>query len=186
MQHHGEALADADADRRDAVAAAAAAQLVRQRAEDPRAGGAEWMPDRDRASIDVDALRIEVGPLSNARERLSGEGLVELDHFHITPRDTRARERRVRGLHGRDPEDVRIDGVRPAGDDPGERLPGICLVGEDEGTGTVLSGDELPAVTVPSFTKAGLSFASFSSELSGRTLSSRSSSVPGTGMTHSS
>ena len=37
LQHHGQALADADADRGDAVAAAAPAQLVRERAEDARA-----------------------------------------------------------------------------------------------------------------------------------------------------
>ena len=44
-----------------------------------------------------------------------------------------------------------------------------------------LSGDELPAVTVPSLRNTGLSFPSFSIELSGRMPSSRSSSVSGTG-----
>ena len=46
-------------------------------------------------------------------------------------------------------------------------------------------GDEFPAVTVPPSTKAGLSLPSFSSEVSARMFSSRSSSVPGTGITHS-
>ncbi len=49
-----------------------------------------------------------------------------------------------------------------------------------------LSGEALPAVTVPSFTNAGLSFASFSSEESARMPSSRVSSVPGIGTTQSS
>ena len=46
-----------------------------------------------------------------------------------------------------------------------------------------LSGELLPAVTVPPSTKAGFSLASRSSELSARIPSSRSSSIPGTGTT---
>ena len=49
-----------------------------------------------------------------------------------------------------------------------------------------LSGEALPAVTVPSLTNAGLSLASFSSELSARMPSSRAKSVSATGSTQSS
>ena len=49
-----------------------------------------------------------------------------------------------------------------------------------------LSGDEFPAVTVPSARKTGRSLASASSELDGRMLSSRSTSVPATGTISSS
>ena len=51
-------------------------------------------------------------------------------------------------------------------------------------TAPSFSGEELPAVTVPSLTKAGFSLPSFSSEVSARMPSSRSSSTPGTGTTH--
>ena len=45
------------------------------------------------------------------------------------------------------------------------------------------SGEALPAVTVPLTEKAGLSFASFSTLVSGRIPSSRTSAVSGTGTT---
>src|SRR3954454_18753010 len=117
MQHHRQSLADADADRRDAVAAATSAQLVRERAEDAHAGGAEWMPDGDRAAVDIDALGVELGPLAEAGERLGGEGLVELAPLAVLPADPRAAERLVRRLHGRDPEDVGVDRMGRARDD---------------------------------------------------------------------
>src|SRR3954454_16672958 len=105
MQHHRQSLTDADADRGDAIAAAAALELVRERGEDARAAGAERVADGDRAAIGVDALGID-RPLVDAGERLRRERLVELDDLDVFPSDTGARERLVRGLHRRDPEDV--------------------------------------------------------------------------------
>ena len=49
------ALPAAGADRRAAEPAAAAAQLVDERADDARAGGADRVPERDGAAVDVDA-----------------------------------------------------------------------------------------------------------------------------------
>ena len=62
LQHHRETLADADADRGDGDAAAATGEFVGRVADDASARGAERMPDRDRAAVDVDDLGVEVGP----------------------------------------------------------------------------------------------------------------------------
>ena len=53
------ALPDADAQGREAVATAAAAQLVQQRDHEPRAAHPERVPERDRAAVDVDALGVD-------------------------------------------------------------------------------------------------------------------------------
>jgi len=46
-------LADADAQRGEAVAAPAPAQLVQERDDEPRTAHAERMAERDRAAVDV-------------------------------------------------------------------------------------------------------------------------------------
>ena len=71
LQHDREALADADADRRDAVLPAVGLERVGERAEDAPAGRAERVADRDRAAVDVDLLGVEVLPLADAGERLA-------------------------------------------------------------------------------------------------------------------
>ena len=52
------ALAAAGADRRQPEPAATAAQLVHERREDARAGGADRVAERDRSAVDVHRLRI--------------------------------------------------------------------------------------------------------------------------------
>ena len=58
---------------------------VRQGAEDPAAGGAERVADRDRAALGVDDLRVDL-PGVDAGQRLHGERLVELDRARRRPR----------------------------------------------------------------------------------------------------
>src|ERR1044072_3283212 len=53
------ALTAAAAQRGDAVPAAAAAQLVGEREHQPQARAGQWMPERDRAAVDVDAVEID-------------------------------------------------------------------------------------------------------------------------------
>src|SRR6185437_12408229 len=77
VDDHGVALAAAGADRDAAVAAAAPAQLEHERADDAGAGGADRVPERDRAAVDVHALLVDA---EHAR-RVQGdrsEGLVDL------------------------------------------------------------------------------------------------------------
>src|SRR4051795_6337073 len=59
LDHDRVALAAAAADRRDTEPAAPPAQLVEQRADDPRARGADRMAERDRAAVDVDARLVD-------------------------------------------------------------------------------------------------------------------------------
>src|SRR5205814_10235580 len=54
--HDALPISTTDASRRDAVAAAAALELARQRQSEAHAGGAERMPDRDGAAIDVELV----------------------------------------------------------------------------------------------------------------------------------
>src|SRR5215216_5376857 len=46
-------------DDRDAEPAAATAQLMDEGADDPGAGGADRVPERDRAAVDVDAVLVD-------------------------------------------------------------------------------------------------------------------------------
>src|SRR5579875_3376441 len=71
----GDPHAAADAERGQPVAAAGALELVDERAEDHRPGGAEWMAHRDRAAIDVDLVDVGAHVLDEPQHD-RGEGLV--------------------------------------------------------------------------------------------------------------
>src|SRR6185437_3512386 len=58
LQDDGVALPAAGADRGAAVAAAAPAQLVDERADDARAGSADRVSERDGATVDVDLVLV--------------------------------------------------------------------------------------------------------------------------------
>ena len=59
-QQDGFALPAAAAQRRDAEAAAAAAQLVGEREHEPQAAAGQRMAERDRAAVDVDPLEVDL------------------------------------------------------------------------------------------------------------------------------
>src|SRR6476659_7449881 len=82
FEHGGEALADADAHRRDAIAAAATAQLPDERRGEAGAGAAERVAEGDRAAVDVELLFVD-SQLSRAGQHLGGEGLVQLDQVDV-------------------------------------------------------------------------------------------------------
>jgi hypothetical protein len=69
LDHRGHALAHADAHGRQAVAAAAAAQLVGERADQAGARAAQRVAQRDRAAVDVQAVVVEP-ELAHGREHL--------------------------------------------------------------------------------------------------------------------
>src|SRR5918994_2136645 len=79
------ALAAAGADRREAEPAAVAPQLVHHRADDSAPGGADRMPERDRAAVHVYDLLVRTeqpGRIEGDR----GEGLVDLDPLDVVDR----------------------------------------------------------------------------------------------------
>src|SRR6266545_2724136 len=81
------ALADADTERCDPIAAAAAAQLVQQRDDEAGAAHPERMADRDRAAVHVHLLLVEA-EVADHRKRLRRERLVELDEIDLGERHT--------------------------------------------------------------------------------------------------
>src|SRR5699024_10402313 len=76
-----DALAAADAHGLKPVAGLAAIHLTQHGGQDPTAGGADGMAERDARAIDVEAVEVALAqaPLAGDGERLRGEGLVELD-----------------------------------------------------------------------------------------------------------
>src|SRR5581483_6758187 len=85
---HRLSLSDADAHRRDSVAAAAPAQLVQERHGQPRTAHAERVADRDRAAVHVHLLLVDA-ELAHDRDRLRRERLVQLDEIDVAELDTR-------------------------------------------------------------------------------------------------
>src|SRR4051794_6297884 len=121
LEDDGQPLPHADADRRHAPAVTALAQHLRQRAEDPAAGGAERVPDRDRAALRVDDVRVDL-PRVDTGERLDGERLVQLDGADVRPGDPGPPQRAPGGLDRGVPEVQRLQREgRPPGD-PGHRI----------------------------------------------------------------
>ena len=123
LQHDGEALADADADRGHAPPVRRASRsTVGQGAEDPAAGGAERVADGDRAAAGVDDpgstfQRVDAG------QRLHGERLVELDRPDVGPsRCRRGRAPCWRPRRGRSRSSAGPARVRAAAGDPGQRV----------------------------------------------------------------
>ena len=64
---------------------AAAPKRMHQCHQHPRAGRAEGMSQRDGAAVDIDLGWIQV-ELSDARDSLSGEGLVQFDQIQLCVR----------------------------------------------------------------------------------------------------
>ena len=90
IEQCGLALSDPDAERRQAVAAPAPAELVQERDDESRTAHPERVPDRDRTAVHVDLLLVEAEVAAH-RQALRGKRLVELDEveIHVTCPDGR-------------------------------------------------------------------------------------------------
>jgi hypothetical protein len=97
--------------------------------------------DRDRAAEGVDPVRVELGPLGQAGQRLGCECLVELHDIDVREALARPLERAVYGADRPDPEELRCHGVQARGRHARQRLDPECLhrggVGEQERGGPV-------------------------------------------------
>src|SRR5262245_32802833 len=116
-----QALADADAHRRDPVAAAAAAELVKEGGGEAGAGAAERVAEGDRAAVDVEPLLVDP-ELADAGEDLRGEGLVELDQVDLVELEAGGGEGTGDRLDRADPHVGGVDAGDAGGDDPAEGL----------------------------------------------------------------
>src|SRR5262249_11436668 len=81
LQQHRDALAAADACGGDAPGLAALRELEQERVDEPGAGGAQRVAERDRAAVHVHPLAVEPQLLLD-REELARERLVDLEEIH--------------------------------------------------------------------------------------------------------
>src|SRR5439155_21435393 len=128
-------LADADAECREAVPAAAAPKLVQQRHDEARAGHPERVAECDRAAVDVHIFRIQA-QLTDDHEALRGEGLVQLDEVEFRDLHAAAGKCFPHGRNRPDPHHTRVDtGNRRTYERPerlGAERPRLPLRGHDD------------------------------------------------------
>ncbi len=112
---------------------------------------------------------------NHAGKGLGGEGLVELEHVDVLDREPGAASAPsgVAGDHGTDAHDLGARNRRPRSLGAAPAAAGLLrLAYSSVQTSTAeapsVSGEEVPAVTEPAWSKAGCSAASACSEVSGR------------------
>src|SRR5207249_1172178 len=76
LQYQRQALADADADSSQSITTAPALELVSELAEDAHSGSPERMSQRDRATIGIHLVGVQILPLRHVRETLRRKCLV--------------------------------------------------------------------------------------------------------------
>src|SRR4051812_35162074 len=87
LDHHGHALAAADAHRLEAERLVVVLQRVDERRRDARARHAERMTDGDRTAVDVELVTERVdADAACGRDDLRGERLVDLDQVDAVDR----------------------------------------------------------------------------------------------------
>src|SRR5699024_8111190 len=132
-----DALAAADAHGLKPVAGLAAIHLTQPSRQDPTAGGADAMAERDARAIDVEAVEVALAPapLAGDGERLRGEGLVELDEIDVRQLEAGPLQRPGRGRDRADAHGLRGHAGHGPADQAAERSEAVRL-----GSGT--SGDD--------------------------------------------
>ncbi len=94
---------------------------MHERAEDAHARCAERVPDRDRAAVDVDERGVAL-ELVDHGDRLSGEGLIDLDKRQVADLPARPGKRFGHGRNRPDAHVVRMHPGRCSADVSGHRL----------------------------------------------------------------
>src|SRR5262245_3755505 len=89
LDHQRDALAAADAERREAEPRVPIRHGVEERHQDARAARADRMPEGDGATVDVDA-RLRDAQLPQHAERLRGERLVQFPQIDFFAPETSA------------------------------------------------------------------------------------------------
>src|SRR5262245_7979861 len=118
---HGDAIAAAETERRDALVGAAVRHRVQERRENPRARGADRVAERHGAATDVVAVRADA-ELAPQRDLLNGERFVELVELHVVALPAGLRPDLLHGFLGRHHDPLRREARRRGGDDLGHWL----------------------------------------------------------------
>src|SRR5579864_5869560 len=82
LEQAGRSLTTANAHGDDAELRVAPRHLIRERANHARTGHAKRMPDRNRAAVHVELLRIDAEAVA-AVDHLNGKGFVELPQVNV-------------------------------------------------------------------------------------------------------
>ena len=93
---------------------------MEQRRDDPGAGRADRVPERDRAAVDVDLVPVEA-ELAAVGQGLRGERLVDLDQVERLDRQLDPVEQPADALDRGEEQPLRRDLGLGVADDPGER-----------------------------------------------------------------
>jgi hypothetical protein len=116
-------------------------------------GGAERVAQRDRAAVDVEPVEVDAQVLVR-RDDLGREGLVDLDQVHVVDRHAGQREGPPGRLDRSEPHDLGrepetpVDTIRASGVSPSSAALVSLMI--TTAAAPSLSGQQLPAVTVPS------------------------------------
>ena len=108
LDAHGDAHAAADAQRRQALFCVALLHFMDQRHQNPRAGRADGMADRDRPAIDIELFPVPTELLAD-RQRLGGKGFISFDQIQTIDRPSRLLQRRPAGRDRTGSHDRGID-----------------------------------------------------------------------------
>ncbi len=92
LKHRRKPLPDTDAECSDPVVHLAAIHLMNQRRGEPSAAGTQRMADRDRATLDIDAVHVEA-EFTYARDGLCCEGLIQFKQADVIDRESGSIER---------------------------------------------------------------------------------------------
>ena len=140
LERHGDRAAAAEAQRREAVAALPARELVEQRRHDPGPARADRVAERDRPAVDVDLVPVEA-ELPAIGEGLGGERLVDLDQVERLDRQLDPVEQPADALDRGEEQPLRLDLGLGVADDPGQGLQAEpldrALAGDDRRRGAV-------------------------------------------------
>ena len=84
FQYHRVPLPDTDAQGHEGIAIVRAHQLLGSGQQQARTGHAQWVPQRNRTALRVEAgIKIIQTQRAGTGQRLRGEGLVELNQVHV-------------------------------------------------------------------------------------------------------
>ena len=126
LDQHRDALAHPYAHRAERQPAVSFLELMQRGRDQPGAGHAEGVTQRDRAAVWIDEIAILwQAELTQHGDALASEGFVELDHIDIRYSVTAYRQELAHGRNRADAHDARRDAGAGEAEDARPRLQAI-------------------------------------------------------------